>query len=145
MTRALGSPHEVSGAVHLPAALAARSGVSYVAGAGGAVTALRVEGPGPSVEYRCAALRRELADLGPTEELHSHNSLALWRELRDVRAFVDDQRTAVWRISVAPTAGAGVVAALGAKALGGEAFSDGGGGVIQHGRAACRVRVWPYV
>src|SRR3546814_17154277 len=74
MTRALGSPHEVSGAAHLPAALAARSGVSYVAGAGGAVTALRVEGPGPSVEYRCAALRRDLADLGPTEELHSHNS-----------------------------------------------------------------------
>src|SRR3546814_5492359 len=91
---------------------------------------LRVEGPGPSVEYRCAALRRELADLGPTEELHSHNSLALWRELRDVRAFVDDQRTAVWRISVAPTAGAGVVAAIGAKALGGEAFYDWGGGLI---------------
>src|SRR3546814_6258562 len=58
MTRALGSPHEVSGAAHLPAALAARSGVSYVAGAGGAVSALRVEGPGPSVEYRCADRKR---------------------------------------------------------------------------------------
>src|SRR3546814_20225461 len=94
MTRALGSPHEVSGAAHLPAALAARSGVSSVAGAGGAVTALRVEGPGPSVEYRCAALRRELADLGPTEALHSPNSLALWPALRDVRAFVVAKRPA---------------------------------------------------
>lgn len=126
MTRALGSPHEVSGAAHLPAALAATSSVSYVSGAGGAVTALRLEGPGPSVTYRCAALRRELADLGATEELHSHNSLALWRELRDVRPFADDRRTALWRISVAPTAGPHVVAAIGE----GEAFYDWGGGLV---------------
>lgn len=126
MSRALGSPHEVSGAAHLPAAQAAKSGVSYVAGAGASVTALRLEGPGPSVEYRCAALRRELSDLGATEELHSQNSLAFWRELRDVQAFVGDRDTAVWRISVAPTAGPGVVAAIGA----GEAFYDWGGGLI---------------
>lgn len=126
MRRALGSPHEVSGAAHLPAAQAAKSSVAYVAGAGGAVTALRVEGPGPSVEYRCAALRRELADLGPTEELHSRNSLAFWRELRDVRPFAEDQRTAVWRVSVAPTAGPAVVAAVDE----GEAFYDWGGGLV---------------
>lgn len=126
MTRALGSPHEVSGAAHLPAALAARSEVSYVTRAGEAVTALRLEGPGPSVEYRCAALRRELADLGATEELHSHNSLAFWRELRDIRPFVGDEKRAVWRVSVAPSAGPGVVAAIGE----GEAFYDWGGGLI---------------
>src|SRR3546814_2572398 len=61
MIQALGSPHEVSGAAHLPATQAAKSAVSYVAGAGGAVTALRLEGPGPSVEHRAAALRRGLA------------------------------------------------------------------------------------
>jgi glycolate oxidase FAD binding subunit len=126
MSRALGSPHEVSGAAHLPAAQAAKSAVSYVAGAGASVTALRLEGPGPSVEYRCAALRRELSDLGATEELHSQNSLTLWRELRDVQAFAGNHNTAVWRISVAPTAGPGVVAAIGA----GEAFYDWGGGLI---------------
>lgn len=126
MTRALGSPHEVSGAAHLPAALASSSAVSHVAGAGAAVTALRVEGPGPSVDYRCAALRRELADLGPSEELHSHNSLALWRELRDARPFVENQRRVVWRISVAPTAGPSVVSAVGD----GEAFYDWGGGLV---------------
>ena len=127
MTRALGSPHEVSGAAHLPAALAAGSAVSYVAGAGGAVTALRLEGPGPSVEYRCAALRRELADLGETEELHSQNSLLLWKELRDLQPLWDvgDDR-AVWRISVAPSAGPEVVAAVGQ----GAAFYDWGGGLV---------------
>ncbi|NIA69085.1 glycolate oxidase subunit GlcE [Pelagibius litoralis] len=130
MSRALGSPHEVSGAAHLPAGLAAGSAVSYVAEAGGAVTAIRLEGPGPSVEYRCAALRRELADLGDTEELHSRNSLALWQELRDVRPlWVQEDKgpeRAVWRISVAPSEGPEVVAAIGQ----GEAFYDWGGGLV---------------
>ena len=126
MSRALGSPHEVSGAAHLPAGLAAGSAVSYVAEAGGAVTALRLEGPGPSVEYRCAALRRELADLGATEELHSQNSLALWKELRDLRPLLAPAERAVWRISVAPSDGPEVVAEIGQ----GEAFYDWGGGLV---------------
>ena len=130
MTRALGSPHEISAAAHLPAAQAARSAVSLVADAGAAVTALRLEGPGPSVEYRCAALRRELADLGATEELHSHNSLAFWRELRDVQPFVGRDDVAVWRLSVAPTAGPGVVASIAAEVAGSEAFYDWGGGLV---------------
>ncbi len=130
MTRALGSPHEVSGAAHLPAAQTGKSAVSYVAEAGTAVTALRLEGPGPSVEYRCAALRRELADLGATEELHSHNSLTFWQELRDVRPFVSAADKAVWRISVAPSAGPGVVTAVLARVPGGEVFYDWGGGLI---------------
>ncbi len=130
MTRALGSPHEVSGAAHLPASQAAGSGVSYVSGAGAAVTVLRLEGPGPSVEYRCAALRRELADLGATEELHSQNSIALWRELRDVRPFVGLADRVVWRISVAPSDGPGVVAAITAGGGIGEAIYDWGGGLV---------------
>lgn len=130
MTRALGSPHEVSGAAHLPASQAARSEVSYVSGAGAGVTALRLEGPGPSVEYRCAALRRELADLGATEELHSRNSIALWRELRDVRPFVGQTDRIVWRLSVAPSDGPGVVAAIAAGGGVGEAIYDWGGGLV---------------
>jgi glycolate oxidase FAD binding subunit len=82
------------------------------------------------VEYRCAALRRELADLGTTEELHSHNSLALWRELRDVLPFVSDDNHAVWRLSVAPSTAPDVVAAIAPEALGGAAFYDWGGGLI---------------
>src|SRR3546814_4687261 len=50
MTEALRSPYEVSAAAFLPAGLAARSAVSYVAEAQTSVTAIRVEGPGPSVE-----------------------------------------------------------------------------------------------
>jgi glycolate oxidase FAD binding subunit len=71
MVRALQSAHEVSAVAHLPASLAARSQVSYVAAAAAAVTAIRVEGPGPSVDYRCDALRKGLSDLAESEELHS--------------------------------------------------------------------------
>ncbi|WP_119460353.1 glycolate oxidase subunit GlcE [Rhodospirillaceae bacterium SYSU D60014] len=134
MSRALQSSHEVSGAAHLPAALAAALPVELVARAGDAVTAIRVEGPGPSVEFRCAALRRELADLGAaTEELHSHNSALFWRGLRDVAPFVADRQTAVWRLSVPPMAGAQVVTTLVAAldVLGkSQYFYDWGGGLI---------------
>jgi glycolate oxidase FAD binding subunit len=130
MTQALCSPHEVSGAAHLPAAVAAGSGVSYVAEAGAAgqaVTALRLEGPGPSVLFRCETLRRELGDFGAHEELHGKNSALLWREVRDVRPFVDPPERLVWRLSVPPQAAPGVVARI---AGGGDHYYDWGGGLI---------------
>ncbi len=127
MTRGLGSAYEVSGAAHLPAAAAARSAVSYVSAAGGAVTALRVEGTGPSVEYRCAALRRDLADLGETEELHGHNSAALWRELRDVQPLLGRPDQVVWKLSVPPQAGPAVAARLAGGASSSYVFDWGGG------------------
>jgi glycolate oxidase FAD binding subunit len=112
MSRALNSPHEVSAAAHLPARIAARSSVDFVAGAGRAVTAIRIEGPGPSVEHRCAALRRDLADSGPTEELHSLRSTIFWREARDVVHLLPDLGRLIWRLSVPPSAGAQIVAGI---------------------------------
>jgi len=129
MTRALGSSHEVSGAAHLPAAAAGRSAVGYVKAAGGAVTAIRVEGTGPSVEHRCAALRRELADLGETEELHGHNSGQLWRELGDVRPLAEAAGKVLWKISVPPQSGPEVIAKL-AGGRGMDYFYDWGGGLV---------------
>jgi glycolate oxidase FAD binding subunit len=127
MAAALGSSNEVSGAAHLPVPAAACSGVSYVSGAGGAVTAIRVEGPGPSVEHRCRALKKLLGDFGDTEELHSQNSAGLWREIGDVGAFLDDGT--VWRLSVAPMDGASVAAAILATTEG-RVFYDWGGGLV---------------
>jgi len=128
MASALGSSNEVSAAAHLPAAAAALSGVSYVSGGAQAVTAVRVEGPGPSVEHRCRALTELLKPFGDIEELHSQNSAQLWREIRDVQ-FVGTSEDQVWRLSVPPAAGAEVVARLSAE-IGGRVFYDWGGGLI---------------
>ena len=120
--------HELSGLAHLPAAVAAASAVGYVAEAAASVTALRVEGPGPSVAYRCEKLRRMLAEQGPVEELHGRNSTLFWREVRDAAPFTGPE-TMLWRLSVPPSAGAAVVRQILDRAPG-RAFYDWAGGRI---------------
>ncbi len=95
MGEALASAHDVSAAAHLPAALAARSAVPYVADAGMSITALRVEGIGPSVEARCRDLRSMLSPLGDDEELHRMYSRPFWQEVRDATPFAGDARQLV--------------------------------------------------
>ncbi len=109
LNRAGGSPHEVSGLAHLPAAAAARSAVGYVRDAGAAVTAIRLEGTPVSTTARLAALRAMFEGVRQ-EELHGRNSGALWAELRDVAALI--AAPIVWRVSVAPTEGPPLVEAL---------------------------------
>ena len=130
MTAALSSPHDVSAAAWLPRTVAAQSSVSYVAGAGTPLASLRVEGIGTSVDARCASLRDELAAFGNVEELHSHNSMTFWEEIRDVRAFADDGGdTSLWRISVPPADAARLLDRL-HTGIEMEAFMDWGGGLI---------------
>lgn len=130
MSRALGSPHDVSAAAHLPAAVAGKSAVDYVSNSGGGVTALRLEGPGPSVEHRLQALRNEISEFGDIEELHTHNSRTFWREVRDVQAFVDrPELPYVWRLSVPPADGSKVAIGI-LEELRGEVMYDWGGGSI---------------
>jgi len=128
MTAALNSSHEVSGAAHLPLAVAAQSSVGYVSGAGSAVTALRVEGFGPSVAARTEALRELLGSFGALEELHSANSAMFWQEVRDVAPFQGGDQP-LWRISATPSVGAAVLRDI-AAAQPGAAFYDWGGGLI---------------
>jgi glycolate oxidase FAD binding subunit len=124
MTAALKSSHEVSSAAHLPAAVAAQSAVSYVAEAGEPVTAIRIEGFAPSVKARCEALKSMLSGFGEIEELHSHNSLTLWSEIRDAAFFAGSDR-AVWRISAPPQNGPEIAATCQA-----DVYYDWGGGLI---------------
>jgi glycolate oxidase FAD binding subunit len=90
------------------------------------VTAVRVEGPAPSAEHRCQALRKLLAGFGAVEELHGRNSGALWRELRDAAPFAAEDGRVVWRLSVPPAQGAQVAAQVNAA----EVFYDWGGGLV---------------
>ena len=129
MTAALQSPFEVSGAAHLPAPVAAASKVSAIASAGNAVTLLRVEGFGPSVDYRCGRLRDLLTAYGESSILRTEESEALWREVRDVSFFAGSGSEQVWRLSLPPNAGARVSTEILEKKPG-RAFLDWGGGLI---------------
>jgi len=129
LSEALQGPFEINSAAHLPANIAAKSAVSYIASSGGSVTAVRVQGPEPSVEVRCRAVRALWQAQGEVEELHGYNSEILWQEVRDIAKLLSNPEDQIWRLSVPPAAGAGVVAAITSQ-LEGEYYYDWGGGLI---------------
>lgn len=119
MAAALNSTHEVSGAAHLPAPLRDR-----------AMTILRIEGHAPSVAHRIHALADHLAQQVTAEVsiLETAGSETLWREIRDVGAFADDDAV-LWRLSLPPATGTTVMAAI-SRVLPCRWFADWGGGLI---------------
>jgi glycolate oxidase FAD binding subunit len=131
MCAAMGSPNEVSGAAHLPAEVAAKSGIDLVARQGGAITALRIEGVAPSAEARMTALRQQFAGVAPQmEELHSMRSRLFWTELRDAKPLANDADRLLWKLSCPPSDGATVVAAIRARLPDARAQYDWSGGLI---------------
>src|SRR5262249_53539720 len=76
LNEALGSPHEVSGAVYLPATSAAA--LDYLSGTQ-AVAALRLEGPEPSVNFRRERLIAEFTRHWEVITLETKASIGFWR------------------------------------------------------------------
>mgnify|MGYP001765984091 CR=1 FL=1 len=118
-----GSPQEVSCLAHLPAGAQGPFGET-------SATLLRLEGPAVSVASREADLTARHRGRGAIEILGEDASRVLWRDLGEARPIADGD-TQVWRISVAPSAGAGVVAAMRAAGvpLAGH-FFDWAGGLV---------------
>lgn len=107
LSRALGSPYEVTGAAHLAAE---------------ARTLIRLEGFADSVAYRIGRLREALAAFGDWQVLEDAGDA--WRDVRDVAPLRGGGD--MWRLSVPPSAGPGL-AALMPQA---EALFDWGGGRV---------------
>ena len=112
MQRALASPHEVSGAAYLPGATAppAPAGMADIA-------AFRLEGPAPSVGFRRERLLLELAAERETAVLDDMASAEFWRAVGDAASFAGLAGRAVWRISVAPSRGAGLGETIGRASM----------------------------
>jgi len=127
MALVLNSPHDISGAAHLPEAVASRSTVGYVSDANKSVTAFRIEGPEPSVIARCDSVRTLMAEHGTAEELHYHNSRKFWDEVGNVTFFATETEDPVWRLSLPPADMARVMAVLGAGGIT-EFYANWGGG-----------------
>ncbi len=117
MGEALASPHDVSAATTLSGAVAAQSRVPVVAALAAPVAALRVEGFGPSVAARVAALKELLGGSREIATLDGAESDMLWREIRDLAAFAPDaplgHERCIWRVSIPGAAAAGALDAIG--------------------------------
>jgi glycolate oxidase FAD binding subunit len=121
MRQALGAPHEISGAAYLPGAVAA-AGVSDA-------VALRLEGPAPSVAFRGERLLAELAAGRDAAMLQDAASTEFWRAVADAVPFTGLAARTVWRVSVAPSRGLELGAAIAGR-LDALWYLDWGGGLL---------------
>ncbi|EHK54406.1 glycolate oxidase subunit GlcE [Allomesorhizobium alhagi] len=127
MALAVGSSAEISSAAHLPEGIAGR--VAGGAIGGDAATLLRIEGFGPSVAYRAAAVKDLLKAAGPIDEISGEASKALWRDIRDCTPFADGAERPVWRVSMPPSEAHKMTLALRMQTPA-EAFYDWQGGLV---------------
>ncbi len=115
MSQAMGSPYEITGAVH---------GASVHGDE--TVTALRIEGFEQSVVYRTGRLKEMFAGRGADiTVLPADKSDALWERVRDAGP-LSDAAGDVWRVSCKPSDAPGLVARAGAQ----DHYFDWAGGLI---------------
>jgi glycolate oxidase FAD binding subunit len=125
LSAALGSPFGVSGATWLPTDAVAR--VPGLAGVNGSATLIRIEDFSPSVSYRIGRLKDQFAVAGALT-LDTAGSRSVWTDIRDARPLIAQPADAVWRVSVRPSSGPSVLAAL--RPAGVAGYLDWGGGMV---------------
>lgn len=108
LSAALGSPFDITGAAHF-----------------GGETWVRLEGLRASVAYRAAALQADI--LRGFDLIEGAASAQRWRALRDLTPFAE-KPGAIWRVSVKPSDGPALVAAL--ASIEPEAIFEWGGGLV---------------
>ena len=99
------------------------SGAAYLADA--RVLGLRLEGSGPSVAHRAAALRHRWENT-VNRLVESEPSFKFWMDVQKIAPLLDRVDSPIWRLSVPPATGAATLAALGATRY----LMDWGGGLI---------------
>ncbi len=131
MTEALKSDGGVSAAAHLPAGVPLATAISAISSGG--TTALRVEGPAPSVAERCRSLSTLLSEFGKSDELSGADCDVFWRNIRDVTPFLPGDgkggENLLWRLSLPPSQAPGLVADVREK-FPSRVFYDWGGGLV---------------
>ncbi|NVD37903.1 glycolate oxidase subunit GlcE [Ensifer sp. HO-A22] len=127
MAEAMAQTVEVSGAAHLAESVRSR----FIGGClpDGAATVLRLEGLPASVSIRAEKLAKALERFGAVTRLDGERTAVLWSEIRDVKPYADGTERPLWRVSVAPSAGHQLVAALRLQ-TGVDAFYDWQGGLV---------------
>lgn len=114
LAEALGGPYEITAAAY------AEPGVLDDA----ALTMMRIEGLTGAVAYKVGNLSSD-----GWRRVDGADSRALWGRIRDVEPFAGGSNP-VWRVSVKPTDGPGLSAALRAQGLAHQVLYDWGGGLV---------------
>lgn len=128
LTAAVGTPYEVTGAVHLQQGIAERLRYEAIRDQGKSVTAIRLENFTRALNYRKQKVREVLQAYGRCHELNREGSLAFWGELREL-SVMPAADTLLWRISCRPTVGPKLVKAI-TRYMPVQAFYDWAGGLI---------------
>lgn len=123
MTAVARSRHEPSGLAHLPAGLTITA--AGAAAVGRSLTALRVEGPEPSVVHRSDAL----AAGGALGILEPEASRAFWTAVKELEPLPLGPKERLWRFSTAPRSGPRLGQRLG-ELPGVRLFYDWGGALL---------------
>jgi len=129
LTVAMGTPLEVSGAVHLPKNCASRLRQAKLKGIDEPVTLLRLENFSAAVDERKEKLKAALKVYGHPIELDAEQTWSLWSEFRALSVMPFSNETSLWRISALPTKAAEIVFAI-QKFMDVVAFYDWAGALI---------------
>jgi glycolate oxidase FAD binding subunit len=128
LCKAMSTPYEITGAMHVQQAPASRLWQSQIRGYGKAATVMRLEAPQSSIDYRTGKLRQLLKAYGDLHVVGAAASLEFWQECRMLTPMHGSTRP-LWRISTAPRLGPTVVAAI-ARYMEVDAIYDWSGGLI---------------
>jgi glycolate oxidase FAD binding subunit len=104
LREASGLPYEVSSFACVPDG-------GWIGMASGCCAAMRLEGPGISVDKRFEDLVAHFGPRGRVDDLGEQASRRFWAMLRDAEP-VADGRGPIWKVSLTPSAAAGFVVAL---------------------------------
>jgi glycolate oxidase FAD binding subunit len=128
MCKAMGSPYEVSGTVHIPSNFVERLSNPDIAKLGRSVTALRLENFSVALDRRISALHDMLKPFGPIYELDDERSQSFWQDIGNL-TFLTGSDKPLWRITTAPDRAPKLVSALRGR-LECEAAYEWSGGLI---------------
>ena len=124
----MGTPYEITAAVHIQQQLAVTLDHMGLRGQGKSVTAFRLEAPQKSILYRRDKLIAALGIYGQLHDLEQKSSETLWDEMTRLSVFEGSDHP-LWKLSTAPGKGPAVVAAIG-RYMPVSAVYDWSGGLV---------------
>jgi glycolate oxidase FAD binding subunit len=124
----MGTPYEITAAVHIQQQLAVTLDHMGLRGQGKSVTAFRLEAPPKSIVYRRDKLTAALRIYGQLHDLEQKSSEMFWDEMTRLSVFEGSDHP-LWKLSTAPGKGPAVVAAIG-RYMPVSALYDWSGGLV---------------